>query len=261
MAETPRATDLTGATLLSDSELVTMAREGDRRAFGTLYLRHHDAAWRVACTAAIAPADAEDAVAEGFTKVFAALPRIVHREVAFRPYLLACVRNAAIDRHRRERKVDLRDDVPDRPIGMGEPDEIVIAHLERNLVGEALRSLPERWRTVLWLTEVEGMTPTEVSAVIGIKPNAVAALSYRAREGLREAYLQAHVRAEARAECRYAVDRLGPYVRGELAEREHVKVQAHLDGCTSCRVRRDELADVNASLLGALVPVPLLLGS
>jgi RNA polymerase sigma factor (sigma-70 family) len=261
LAESPRAADLTGATLLSDGELVTQAREGDRRAFGTLYLRHHDAAWRVACTTAASNADAEDAVAEGFAKVFAALPRMVDRDLAFRPYLLACVRNSAVDRHRREKKVDLRDDVPEQAAVLGDPDEIVLADLERNLVGEALRTLPERWRTVLWLTEVEGMTPTEVSAVIGIKPNAVAALSYRAREGLREAYLQAHLRAEARAACRYTVDRLGPYVRGELAERERVRVQAHLDECSTCRQRRDELADVNASLLGALVPVPLLLGA
>ena len=261
MSETPLATDLTGATLLSDSELVLRARQGDRRSFGTLYLRHHDAAWRVACAAAGSATDAEDAVAEGFAKVFAALPRMVDRDLAFRPYLLACVRNAAVDRHRRTRKLDLRDEVPERAVTAGEPDEIVLADLERNLVGEALRSLPERWRTVLWLTEVEGMTPTEVSAVIGIKPNAVAALSYRAREGLREAYLQAHVRVEAKADCRYTVDRLSPYVRSELSDRERDKVQAHLDGCATCRLRRDELADVNASLLGALVPVPLLLGS
>ncbi len=261
MSETPLASDLTGATLLSDSELVLRARQGDRRSFGTLYLRHHDAAWRVACAAAGSATDAEDAVAEGFAKVFAALPRMVDRELAFRPYLLACVRNAAVDRHRRTRKLDLRDEVPERAVAASEPDEIVLADLERNLVGEALRSLPERWRTVLWLTEVEGMTPTEVSAVIGIKPNAVAALSYRAREGLREAYLQAHVRAEAKADCRYTVDRLSPYVRNELSDRERDKVQTHLDGCAGCRQRRDELADVNASLLGALVPVPLLLGS
>jgi len=262
LADTPLASDLTGATLLSDSELVLRARQGDRRSFGTLYLRHHDAAWRVACAAAGSATDAEDAVAEGFAKVFAALPRMVDRELAFRPYLLACVRNAAVDRHRRTKKLDLRDEVPEAAAAAAvEPDEIVLADLERNLVGEALRSLPERWRTVLWLTEVEGMTPTEVSAVIGIKPNAVAALAYRAREGLREAYLQAHVRAEARADCRYTVDRLSPYVRNELADRERDKVQAHLDGCAACRQRRDELADVNASLLGALVPVPLLLGS
>jgi RNA polymerase sigma factor (sigma-70 family) len=262
LAESPRAADLAGATLFSDSELVDLARQGDRRAFGTLYLRHHDAAWRVACAASGNRADAEDAVAEGFTKVFAALPRIVDRELAFRPYLLACVRNAAVDLHRRDRRIDLRDEMPEEH---GAPEDEaeapLFADLERNLVGEALKSLPERWRTVLWLTEVEGMTPTEVSSVIGIKPNAVAALSYRAREGLREAYLQAHLRAEAPAECRYTVDRLGPYVRGELADRERTRVQTHLDACATCRQRRDELADVNSSLLGSLTPVPLVLGS
>ncbi|HLJ07675.1 MAG TPA: RNA polymerase sigma factor, partial [Acidimicrobiia bacterium] len=150
MGDTPvAASDLTGATLLSDSELVLRARQGDRRSFGTLYLRHHDAAWRVACAAAGSPTDAEDAVAEGFAKVFAALPRMVESDLAFRPYLLACVRNAAIDGKRRERRVDLTDDVPDDVADPDGPDEIVLADLERNLVGEALRSLPERWRTIL----------------------------------------------------------------------------------------------------------------
>ena len=260
-AETPLASDLAGAALVSDSELVMRTRQGDRRSFGTLYLRHLDAAWRVACTSAATAADAEDAVAEGFAKVFAALPRLVDRDLAFRPYLLACVRNAAVDRHRRTRKLDLRDEVPDHAAAAGDPDEIVLADLDRNLVGEALQSLPERWRTVLWLTEVEGMTPMEVSAVIGIRPNAVSALSYRAREGLRQAYLQAHLRVEAKAACRSTVHRLGPYVRNKLAGRERDNVQAHLDGCATCRQRRDELADVNASLLGALIPIPMLLGS
>src|SRR4029079_18801277 len=109
-----------------------------------------------ACAAAGSPTDAEDAVSEGFAKVFAALPRMVDRELAFRTSLLACVRNAAVDRHRRTKKVDLRDTVPEQAAATSEPDEIVLANLERNLVGEALRSLPERWRTVLWLTGVQG---------------------------------------------------------------------------------------------------------
>jgi len=263
VADRHEVIDLTDTALLTDDELVTRAREGDRRAFGTLYLRHRDAAWRVACAAAAAPADAEDAVAEGFAKVFAALPRMMNRDIAFRAYLLACVRNAAIDRHRRDRHVDRSVTVPDAPGQRiaDQPDDAALLDLERNLVGEALQSLPERWRTVLWLTEVEGMTPAEVSGVLGIKPNAVAALSYRAREGLREAYLQAHLRAEAPAECRATVDRLGPYVRGELGERDRLRVQAHLDDCVDCRRRRDELADVNATLRAALVPVPLVLGA
>ena len=203
-------------------------------------------------------ADAEDAVAEGFARVFAALPRMAGRQIAFRPYLLTCVRNAATDRLRRERRIDLREQMPETA-GSAQADDMALLGLERNLVGEALQALPARWRTVLWLTEVEGLSPAEVSRRIGIKPNAVAALAYRARKGLREAYLQAHLKAEASEDCRATVSRLGNYVRGDLAEKERQAVQTHLDTCAKCRCRRDELTDVNATLRNAFLPVPLLL--
>ena len=258
MSDTLSFINLTDASLVSEDELLDRAREGDRSAFGTLYLRHRDAARKVAGMCASSAADAEDAVAEGFARVFAALPRMAGRQIAFRPYLLTCVRNAATDRLRRERRIDLRDQMPETP-GTSQADDMALLGLERNLVGEALQALPARWRTVLWLTEVEGLSPAEVSRRIGIKPNAVAALAYRARKGLREAYLQAHLKAEASEECRATVSRLGNYVRGDLAEKERLAVQAHLDACAKCRCRRDELTDVNATLRNAFVPVPLLL--
>jgi RNA polymerase sigma factor (sigma-70 family) len=258
MSDTLSFINLTDASLVSEEELLDRAREGDRSAFGTLYLRHRDAARKVAGMCASSAADAEDAVAEGFARVFAALPRMAGRQIAFRPYLLTCVRNAATDRLRRERRIDLRDQMPEAA-STAQADDMALMGLERNLVGEALQALPARWRTVLWLTEVEGLSPAEVSRRIGIKPNAVAALAYRARKGLREAYLQAHLKAEASEECRATVSRLGNYVRGDLAEKERVAVQAHLDGCAKCRCRRDELTDVNATLRNAFLPVPLLL--
>ena len=258
MSDTLSFINLTDASLVSEDELLDRAREGDRSAFGTLYLRHRDAARKVAGMCASSAADAEDAVAEGFARVFAALPRMAGRQIAFRPYLLTCVRNAATDRLRRERRIDLRDQMPETA-GTSQADDMALLGLERNLVGEALQALPARWRTVLWLTEVEGLSPAEVSRRIGIKPNAVAALAYRARKGLREAYLQAHLKAEASEECRATVSRLGNYVRGDLAEKERVAVQTHLDACAKCRCRRDELTDVNATLRNAFLPVPLLL--
>jgi RNA polymerase sigma factor (sigma-70 family) len=258
MSDTLSFINLTDASLVSEEELLDRAREGDRSAFGTLYLRHRDAARKVAGMCASSAADAEDAVAEGFARVFAALPRMAGRQIAFRPYLLTCVRNAATDRLRRERRIDLRDQMPETP-GTAQADDMALRGLERNLVGEALQALPARWRTVLWLTEVEGLSPAEVSRRIGIKPNAVAALAYRARKGLREAYLQAHLKAEASEDCRATVSRLGNYVRGDLAEKDRVAVQAHLDTCAKCRCRRDELTDVNATLRNAFLPVPLLL--
>ena len=258
MSDTLSFINLTDASQVSEDELLDRAREGDRSAFGTLYLRHRDAARKVAGMCASSAADAEDAVAEGFARVFAALPRMAGRQIAFRPYLLTCVRNAATDRLRRERRIDLREQMPETA-GSAQADDMALLGLERNLVGEALQALPARWRTVLWLTEVEGLSPAEVSRRIGIKPNAVAALAYRARKGLREAYLQAHLKAEASEECRATVGRLGNYVRGDLAEKERQAVQAHLDTCAKCRCRRDELTDVNATLRNAFLPVPLLI--
>jgi RNA polymerase sigma factor (sigma-70 family) len=258
MSDTLSFINLADTSLVSEEELLDRAREGDRSAFGTLYLRHRDAARKVAGMCASSAADAEDAVAEGFARVFAALPRMAGRQIAFRPYLLTCVRNAATDRLRRERRIDLREQMPETP-GTAQADDMALLGLERNLVGEALQALPARWRTVLWLTEVEGLSPAEVSRRIGIKPNAVAALAYRARKGLREAYLQAHLKAEASEECRATVSRLANYVRGDLAEKERQAVQTHLDACAKCRCRRDELTDVNATLRNAFLPVPLLL--
>ena len=258
MSDTVSFINLTDTSLVSEDELLDRAREGDRSAFGTLYLRHRDAARKVAGMCASSAADAEDAVAEGFARVFAALPRMAGRQIAFRPYLLTCVRNAATDRLRRERRIDLREQMPEAA-STAQADDMALMGLERNLVGEALQALPARWRTVLWLTEVEGLSPAEVSRRIGIKPNAVAALAYRARKGLREAYLQAHLKAEASEDCRATVSRLGNYVRGDLAEKERVAVQTHLDSCAKCRCRRDELTDVNATLRNAFLPVPLLL--
>ena len=258
MSDTLSFINVTDASQVSEEELLDRAREGDRSAFGTLYLRHRDAARKVAGMCASSAADAEDAVAEGFARVFAALPRMAGRQIAFRPYLLTCVRNAATDRLRRERRIDLRDQMPETP-GTAQADDMALLGLEKNLVGEALQALPARWRTVLWLTEVEGLSPAEVSRRIGIKPNAVAALAYRARKGLREAYLQAHLKAEASEDCRATVSRLGNYVRGDLAEKDRVAVQTHLDTCAKCRCRRDELTDVNATLRNAFLPVPLLM--
>lgn len=51
-----------------------------------------------------------------------------------------------------------------------------------------LGGLPERWRNALWYSEVEQLTSSEVAGVLGISPNAAAALTYRAREGLRRAW-------------------------------------------------------------------------
>ena len=83
----------------------------------------------------------------------------------------------------------------------------------------------------------------EVAPLLGLAPNAVAALAYRAREGLRQAYLQAHLHDQQAAECRDCAASLGAYVRDGLSARDRRRVDAHLDGCSSCKGLVAELAE------------------
>jgi RNA polymerase sigma factor (sigma-70 family) len=248
-----------GVVTDNDEDLLERARHGDRSAFGTLYLRHQAAARRVAGRWAASAADAEDAVAEAFAKVFAVLPRKAKGEVLFRRYLFTAVRNAATDRTRRERRIDLGEAVPETAADDRTEDPTLLG-FERDLLAEALQGLPARWRTILWLTEVEGLSPAEVAQQFHMTPNAVAAVAYRARKGLRRTYLQAHLRLEPGEQCRDTVGRLGEYVLGGLQPQNRVEIDAHLRGCMRCRQRSLELVDVTATLRRALAPVAPLFG-
>jgi RNA polymerase sigma factor (sigma-70 family) len=149
--------------------------------FAELYAEHLPAARRTAL--ALVPAHAaEDVVAEAFTRV---LTRMAAGETpaAFRPYLLAAVRNIArdwlADRGRcAPAPIDPR---AHRVPGAG---DLVTAAEEMTMTRRAYESLPARWRAVLWQTEVEGRTPAELAPAASMTPNAVAQLAARARIGL-----------------------------------------------------------------------------
>ncbi|MEP6842827.1 MAG: zf-HC2 domain-containing protein, partial [Pseudolysinimonas sp.] len=105
----------------------------------------------------------------------------------------------------------------------------------------------------------EGMDPHEVAPLMGLTANGVAALSYRAREGLRTAWLQAHIsNAGTSVECQWTMSRLGDRARHGLTAREKDRVELHLLDCTKCAVISEEVDEVGSRL--ALIMVPLLLG-
>ena len=111
---------------------------------------------------------------------------------------------------------------------------------------------------VLWHVEVEGQRPAEVAPLLGVKANAVSALAYRAREGLRAAYLNMHTPDDLPdEECRWVHEHLGGYVRDSLSERDTRRVREHLDVCVVCSKSYLELASVNSEMRALIGPVVL----
>ena len=241
----------------SDAELIAAVRAGDRAAFAQLYERHERAARRMARQLSASPHDVDDLVAEAFARVFDMLSVGRGPDSAFRAYLLTAVRNGMYERARRDRRLELSEDMGrhDRGEPWVDPAE---AELNSALAARAFASLPERWRTVLWYSEVEQESTAEVGSRLGLRPNAVAALAYRAREGLRQAFLQAHVSGCDEEACREAVARLGSWTRDRISTGDAARVEAHLATCRRCRQVAAELEEVNSGLRGLLAP--LLLG-
>lgn len=239
-----------------DAELIAAVRKGDTAAFAVLYERHLVAAKRAAANLAKSSAEREDLVAEAFTRVLRMLRTGRGPDVDFRPYLLVTLRNTAISATTRGVPVSLYADVPDVLPAEG-VDDPVIDRWHASVAAEAFASLPERWRVVLWHTEVEEASPAAVAPLLDMRPNSVAALAYRAREGLRQAYLRMHLPEAPRPECRTTVDKLAGYVRHSLPLPLSRRIGRHLTGCGACRARVAALTNVNDELRGELGPVLL----
>jgi RNA polymerase sigma factor (sigma-70 family) len=247
----------TGWENASDADLLTHTRAGDGAAFGELWRRHSRAA-RTVARSFTSSLDPDDLVQESFAKIYQALQKGGGPTGAFRPYLFTTVRNTASawGRARREASIDTLESLEDP----ASRDEETMAALDRSLTATAFRSLPTRWQEVLWYCEVERMTPQQVAPLLAMKPNAVAALAYRAREGLRQAWIQAHIAAVPEdSEHRWTIERIGTYTRGSLGKRDAAKLEAHLDSCARCTIVAAEAREVGSRI--ALVLLPLAAGT
>lgn len=251
--------DLSGK---SDAELIAEVRAGKIASYGTLYERHSSAAYNLARQLARSSAEADDLVSEAFSKVLDTLRGGKGPDTAFRAYLLTALRHTAYDKTRRDRRIDLNEDMSDAGGAVGEAltvpfSDTAVAGLERTMAAKAFARLPERWQAVLWHTEIEQQSPAEVAPLLGLTANGVSALAYRAREGLRQAYLQVHLQDNGADRCRAAADRLGAWTRDGLSKRERSQVENHLDECEACRALAAELADVNGGLRAIIAPIVL----
>ncbi|MCA1846095.1 MAG: sigma-70 family RNA polymerase sigma factor, partial [Actinobacteria bacterium] len=247
----------------NDAALVASAARGDTAAFDELYRRNVAPAWGTAYAILHDPDDASDAVAEAFANVLRAIQcptRPPAEDMAFRPYLLAAVRHAAIDVLRRARRVETRDfDGLDRTADGPEPVDRVVAGDDAALVTRVFAQLPERWRSALWLIDVEELSTSEAGTILGVTPNNAAQLATRARGRLRQEFLQAQVPNHIRPGCRVTVAILGAYAAGTITAARRVRVEAHLAGCAECRSRIEELGELGVALRRALPALPLAL--
>nr|WSW42589.1 sigma-70 family RNA polymerase sigma factor [Streptomyces sp. NBC_01001] len=240
----------------SDQDLIEQLRaayaagDGDPAVCELLYRRHSAAAFACARRCCRAPQDAEDLVSEAFIRTLQAVRSGAGPRDHWRPYLLSVVRHTAIEWRDGAGRTLLTPDVEawcsPGPDG-DDPQRRLLDSEDRRLVARSFQALPERWKAVLWHTLVEDDCPHHVPLLLGITPSAVTSLAFRAREGLREAYLRAHLDTATDERCRHYGSVLGAVIRRRGAPRGR-GLARHLAACRSCSRAYAELLDLNAAL-------------
>lgn len=234
------------ASLTTDPELVSAAQDGDEDAFVQLHERHAPLAWRTALAITGVADEAAHTVSESFARTFTAIRAGRHApDSTFRSLLLTSVRHTALDNRRRDA------DQPDTPTPFAYAEGS-----EDSIVGAAFAPLPERWRSVLWLSHVESLPMLQIAPIVGLREPATVALATRARHGLTEQYLHLQLSAVADPACDAAAAELGAFLSQTLSPAETAELEEHLLQCPSCAGLHDELTDATRRLRMLALPVP-----
>jgi RNA polymerase sigma-70 factor, ECF subfamily len=166
--------------MTSDRDLVDgVVRDGNERAFRELYRRHTPRLYLTALRLlGQSPMDAEDAVQETWIRAVREMGRF-RWESSLGTWLIAIVGNVARDQLRSARRREARD--------LATVVELEVEHhqgvgidLER-----AIALLPEGYRAVLVLHDVEGLTHEEIGAALGIAPGTSKSQLFGARRSMR----------------------------------------------------------------------------
>jgi RNA polymerase sigma-70 factor (ECF subfamily) len=184
---------------LGDAELVAHARRGDRGAFRQIMRRGNQRLFRVARGVLNNDAEAEDAVQEAWTLAFAKLDTY-RGEASLMTWMTRIVLNECYGRLRRRKHtigIEQLETVQQSgdgcvlmfPARYGSEDPAADASRAqmRMLIERAIGALPEPFRVVFVMRDVEECSIEETASALAIRPETVKTRLHRARRLLRSA--------------------------------------------------------------------------
>ncbi len=188
---------------MDEAELLRLAQRGDLEAFNQIVLVHQTRAYNVALRILGEGESAADATQEAVLSAYRNLRS--YRGGSFRAWLLRIVTNACYDELRRRKRrptTSLEDLTPETEEGAPEFEEWLASKAdgperlaERSEVVRAIQdcldNLPDEFRIVAVLADVQGCDYAEVSTAIGKPLGTVKSRLARARARLRDC-LQRH---------------------------------------------------------------------
>jgi RNA polymerase sigma-70 factor (ECF subfamily) len=196
--ETPDTdgTAMTTASTLSDEAIVKRVRAGERALFEILMRRHNRRLYRTARAVLRDEYEVEDVMQQAYINAFTHLHQFEERS-QFSTWLTRITLNEAFGRRRKMRQTAsferTSSDAEDEPgafmdaIRSPQPDPERQAYAEElsRVLEDAVDALPETYRTVFMLRDIEGLSTSEAGESLGLGEEAVKTRLHRARAMIR----------------------------------------------------------------------------
>jgi RNA polymerase sigma-70 factor (ECF subfamily) len=179
---------LKGLKNLSDSELVDLARQGDKDAFGALYERYVEKIYNYIYYRTSSHHDAEDLTARVFFRAMSHIETYTERGVPFQAWLYRIAHNLVANWHRDRgrRKVIPLDEYITASLKTDAPEKKAEEEEELAALRAAIRRLPEERQQLLVLKFVERLSNAEIGVIMDRTEGAVKSLYHRTLLSLRD---------------------------------------------------------------------------
>lgn len=174
---------------LDDAALVDRAQQRDGAAFWLIIKRHNQRLYRIARAVLDDDAEAQDVLQETYIHAFMHLSEF-RAEAQLSTWLTRITLNEALGRRRQRRPtVDVKA-ISAMPAPFSaynaDPEEASALAEIRRLLERAVSDLPEHFRIVFVMRDVEEMSTEETALLLGLRPQTVKTRLHRARRLLRE---------------------------------------------------------------------------
>jgi len=171
---------------LSDAEVVQRVRDGDRASFEILMRRHNQRIYRAARAILKNESEVEDAMQQAYINAFTHLNQFEER-ARFSTWLTRIAVNEAIARRQRMRTTESEEMVEQTVTRQPTPEHLAYAGELQRVLEDAVDALPEAYRSVFMLRDIEGLSTNETAEALDLGDEAVKTRLHRARALVRRA--------------------------------------------------------------------------
>jgi RNA polymerase sigma-70 factor (ECF subfamily) len=210
----------------SDEELIEKILGGEKDLYGRIMRKHNQRLYRIALSIVKEDSEVEDIMQETYVKAYEQLPRFERRS-AFSTWLIRILISEALSHIKRKRRIKYIDPRPPEKeehqsvydlttTDILNPEEKTLNNELKTILEQALQKLPDKYRSVYMMREVEDMSIAETGACLQLSESNVKVRLNRAKEMLRESLSSYYQEVEIYPFLRTRCDRVTTHVLNRI---------------------------------------------